>query len=981
MTYIKKLHLEGFKSFAKPTELVFDKGMNVVVGANGSGKSNITDAICFVLGRLKIKSMRAEKAAKLIYNGGKEGKPGQHAKVSVVFDNNDRIFAIPTSEVEISRAVKKDGTSTYKINGETKTRQEILELLAQGGIDPEGFNIILQNEIAGIVEMRSDEKRLLVEDIAGISVYEEKKEKSMRELEKTEDRLKTVKTILNERNAYMKNLEQEKSQAEKYENLKKAITRDKASIIWKNAEKRKKLAGSVENEIGQKGQAIEKIVGKINELKKEIEEYKAKINEIDDKITKKTGIEQEKLRESVLNLRTQLGSLNLKKENFNDQINNITARKAQLEETLKRLGQEIAELEETIEKTGKNGASEKKEEQKKQEAEKISQEMEKLKSKLSEIENKKHKFYILQNEIAKKDAKCSEKENYLYSLNEEINELKRETSELARIMYAKHSAENMNSLLEKKNQNNTLHKKIIQELEMIEKEITHLAARKEIHKKDFDNIISLEKCPTCKQAVSKEHKDGLMSEFETMINEIENNLQIKQKDKEKLAGDIKKVVQAIEKTIEKIQNLESANEIKQDLDRKNESLNKLLERKKSIEQEIETLGFEIIEIKKQLVKPEFIETEGTEYKLKLESLQEKLMRIKADRYEFSDRNYESEMKIKLDEIERVKTIVKNIDKEKIEFEVKTKSIIEDIIKKNKELEKSEKEQEKINSEFKGFLEKKQKLQDMCHECETKINETQTKKIAIESDINELKINRAKINAEIETLELEFREFASIEVVKDMSIDEMDRRLRKNEMEFQQMGAVNLRALEVYDKIKAEYDEIAERVAKLEEEKSEILKIIAEIDNKKKKAFMQTFNAISESFSQNFNMLDEKRREGFLEIENKEDPFEGGLDITIRLAKGKYMDVDALSGGEKVITALALLFAIQKYKPYCFYVFDEIDPALDKRNSDRFAMLLKDNTKNSQGIIITHNDAVMNYADTLYGATMQDGISKIISLKV
>ncbi|MFA5084568.1 MAG: AAA family ATPase, partial [Candidatus Paceibacterota bacterium] len=473
----------------------------------------------------------------------------------------------------------------------------------------------------------------------------------------------------------------------------------------------------------------------------------------------------------------------------------------------------------------------------------------------------------------------------------------------------------------------------------------------------------------------------IMDEFKGIISEIENNINFRQKDREKLASEIKKAVAAVEKTIEKIKNLEAANEIKKELEGKNDALNRLNERKKSIELEIVSINSEIAETKRQMIKPDLIETEGTENRIKLEGLQEKLLKIKADLYEFSDKGYDSEIKMNTDEAEKTRTIVKNLEKEKVELEIRIKTSASDIGQKQKELEKCEKEQARINSEFKVFLDKKQKIQDEIHESETRINETQTRKVMSESEINELKINRARINAEIETFEFESREFTGIEVVKDMSIDEMEKRLRKNEEDFQKLGNVNLRALEVYDRIKTEYDEIAGRVAKLEEEKTEILKIIAEIDSKKKKTFMQTYTSISDSFAQNFRMLDAKGREGFLELENKEDPFGGGMDIVIKLGKGKYMDVDALSGGEKVITALALLFAIQKYKPYSFYVFDEIDPALDKRNSERFAALLQENTKNSQGIIITHNDSVMNHADTLYGATMQEGVSKVVSLKI
>src|SRR3990167_10706036 len=147
MAYVKRMVMQGFKSFAKKTEVHFDTGINVILGPNGSGKSNISDALCFVLGRLSIKSIRAKKAANLIFMGTKAASPSKEAIVEIVFSNDDKTFTIDSSEVSIKRIVRKNGQSIYKINNETKTRQEVLTLLAQAGIDPNGFNIVLQGEI------------------------------------------------------------------------------------------------------------------------------------------------------------------------------------------------------------------------------------------------------------------------------------------------------------------------------------------------------------------------------------------------------------------------------------------------------------------------------------------------------------------------------------------------------------------------------------------------------------------------------------------------------------------------------------------------------------------------------------------------------------------------------------------------------------------------------------------------------------------
>ena len=170
MVFIKKLVMQGFKSFPKKTELPFTPEINVILGPNGSGKSNISDALCFVLGRLSIKSMRAARASNLIFLGTKAASPSKEAFVELVFDNSDRLFSLNSEEVSIKRIVRRNGQSIYKINDETKTRQEVLSLLAQAGIDSNGFNLILQGEIQNFVRMHPEERRKIVEEVSGISI-------------------------------------------------------------------------------------------------------------------------------------------------------------------------------------------------------------------------------------------------------------------------------------------------------------------------------------------------------------------------------------------------------------------------------------------------------------------------------------------------------------------------------------------------------------------------------------------------------------------------------------------------------------------------------------------------------------------------------------------------------------------------------------------------------------------------------------------
>ncbi len=802
MPYIKKLHMNGFKSFAKATDILFDKGLNVVVGPNGSGKSNITDAICFVLGRLRVKSLRAKKAAKLIYHGGKKGKPAQFAKVSMVFDNSDGIFALPTpsNEVEISRMVKKDGASTYKINGQTKTRQEILELLSQAGIDPDGFNIIMQAEINGIIKMHSEEKREIIEEIAGISIYETRKEKSLRELEKTENKLKEVRTILSERAAYMRNLEKEKEQAERYEKLKRNIRRDKAVLIFKKVKEKDKDKEKLKNKINDKKEQISKTQDKINSIQKKIIDFDKQIQNINEHIEKKSGVEQEELYHKISELRSGAAVLGVKLENYKEQLHTIDKRIERLKIDEVRLGQELKHLE-----------------------------LEKSRQKEHKLDEQDFKTEIIK--AASKIKEASKKIDKIFSeFYEKLRKRKTRIDDLIR-------------------QNKI----------------------KEIHQ-----------------------------EVDALIYSLEENMP---------------------------------------------ELNKISKKTSQIADEIS--------------------------KLKIGEGEER-------------RNINLDIEMARRDINEGKNIIKKSLQEKKDIEKLIEEMGNENENKKKDVIEKEKVEKKLRSTFDKLLLKKSQLQGTVKKHEIMLKAEETKSREIENEINTLNIMKARVDAEFEVVQNEIKDYEELkEELEKASIgtrEQIEIRIQKNERTLNEIGYVNLRALEVYDKIKTEYEEIETRVNKLDEEKQEILKIIEEVDKRKKQAFMKAFNVINEAFGQNFIALSNKGR-AFLELQNKQDPFAGGLDIVIKLAKGKYMDADQLSGGEKVIIALSLMFAIQKYKPYCFYMFDEIDPALDKRNSERLASILRKNVQQSQCIIITHNDSIINNSDVLYGASMQDGISKIIGLKV
>src|SRR3989344_160228 len=850
MTYIKKLVMHGFKSFPRKTELPFTPGINVILGPNGSGKSNISDAFCFVLGRLSIKSMRAAKSKNLIFMGSKAATPAKQASVELIFDNSEHTFSIEKNEISIKRIVRKNGQSIYKINDETKTRQEILSLLAQAGIDPNGFNLILQGEIQNFVRMQSEERRKIIEEVSGISIYESRKAKSLREMEKTEEKLKEVSTTLRERMSYLNNLEKERQHALKYKKLESEIKKFKASIISHNINNKKKNA--------------ERVIAEINKKEKDLEKKKIELEKL------------EELRKKFYVTKSELKSVNERSDDKRLLMQNYNNESNFLLKEIDRIGIELYDKKTSIEKINE------------------------LKGNFEEKNN------LLDN-LEKRER---ELEKFIYTYEREI--------------------ENLNMITE--------------------------------------NVSKLDICPLCKSQITKEHISSIKEETNPKISSLKKQIQ----DSNKELNDIYKKKKLIKTDIEQIKI--EINKRESDLI-KLSSVESKKEQIKLLQEKMDKIKIETSELlkKKKSLEDNFDENLNIEqkYETTLVEVQEISARTKD--------SVSSEIAFKQRELERLKISLKQLERNKEDLEEESVRIREKLNGLEKELEKKNEQEQELTKKFQRLLAEKNSIQGEIKDKETLLSIKQNNIYGIEQAINEFKIEKARVDAEIENLEIEMLEFPNVEIIK-ASRENLSSRLNQTQEILSKIGSVNLRSLEVYDSVKEEYDKIEEKVNIITKEKESIIKIIHDIDIKKKKTFLKTLNELNGAFSRNFSQLSVKGQV-ILDLENKKEPFEGGVSITVKTGHGKYFDVTSLSGGEQTLVALSLIFAIQELRPYYFYILDEIDAALDKRNSERLASLLRKYMRKGQYLVITHNDAVISNATNLYGISMYDGVSKVVSLKL
>ena len=368
-------------------------------------------------------------------------------------------------------------------------------------------------------------------------------------------------------------------------------------------------------------------------------------------------------------------------------------------------------------------------------------------------------------------------------------------------------------------------------------------------------------------------------------------------------------------------------------------------------------------------------------------LNEKIKQKQFDIQNLKDQKSEFEIKIKTanGEIERVlihnrkelEKLVTELDKENgaIDKEIETASNKRnDLIKLLKETEAKERE---MASSVTGLFRQQETLNRKTREISEKIGEINRKADRVKEEMNEKNIDKTKLEIRYNELKREWQKYKDIPLLEE-SVVALTDKVNEVEKQLTNLGNVNLKAIDMYNRISKEVNDIREKSKKLEEERESIMNLIAEIEKKKMIAFTQTFNALNEYFKQYFKeFYPEEGSFAAMKLENQEEPLDSGLILEAKPLGKPLKSIDLLSGGEKSVVALAFLFAIQAYNPSPFYVLDEVDAALDRENSERVARMLKKFSKELQFIIITHNAAVTKNSDQIIGVHMsKDGSSLI-----
>lgn len=408
--HIKEIELQNFKSFGKKVKIPFFNDFTAISGPNGSGKSNIIDAILFALGLSNSRVLRAEKLTDLIFNA--DGGKKNFAQVTIKFDNTDRGIPVDSDEIVITRKVRKTDSgyySYYYFNNKAVTLADVHNYLSKAGITPEGYNVIMQGDVTRIIEMTITERRKIIDEIAGVAEFDEKKEQALNELEIVRQRIERVDIIINEVDEQLLRLKQERDQALKYQSLRNEKQRYEGYILLARLKDARKELERVEKEILEQEDRKQDIIKQMEELRQKISEVENQLSDLNSLIIQKGEEEQIALRKEMESIKGEISRCNSTIELAENEIKDIEVQKRKMFMDMDENQQRVSELEERL-----------KEESLRKET--IS----------NEINEKNAQLLVLRSKIAEIDAEFADTKDKLAHAKQQLEILKNKRNELIR---------------------------------------------------------------------------------------------------------------------------------------------------------------------------------------------------------------------------------------------------------------------------------------------------------------------------------------------------------------------------------------------------------------------------------------------------------------------------------------------------------------------------------------------------------------------
>ncbi|MDD3423126.1 condensin subunit Smc [Sphaerochaeta associata] len=919
--FLKSLEIYGFKSFADKVNLEFSDGITSLLGPNGCGKSNIVDAIKWVLGEQSTKTLRAGRMEDVIFNGTDTRKPLQVAEVSLVISNEERHLGIEEAEVEIKRRIFRNGESEYYLNRNRVLLKNIRELFYDTGVGKSAYSILEQGKIDQILSSKPEDRRYIFEEAAGISRFKVQSIEAERKLAKTDENILQVETILKE---VKRNYETKKNQAAKaisYRNLKKEQFSLEVDVQLSTLKSYLLLRESKIEQKERHERDYEAQKGSLSNCDQEIEQMQDQLRTLgSERITMQT--ELQRLDEAIKGKADKLDLLTQRFRDFLQQKDQAASRSQVILEHIERDTSEIDQ-------------------------------------KLDEMADIDASVVQLEEEMARNQKALDASRAMLLGHNEEIAGLEAKNLRLD---------------------------ETLEELSLRIKELT----------------------------------DIIVIQLEEKLKQSGYNLQKKQAARADLVEGIEHVKKTLEEQMQFLKQLTHTALSSQDLVERqiqfHQSLGIALGRIQTLFQTYEAMQPSFLD---ELISPEgtisekhrlddrmlSIRKQVQSNRERIAYLREENVRLsqEIERYQDSIGDQKVAMNQLLSQKSAAKEWVSKLQRSVTEQEYQYKDALklaetaqeriyetqEDIRSVEGEVKESKSRIASLNADLKELIlvieEQSNQIrakQNQKNERYEELQNLRSEKEKLELQIDQLASNVASLYTNFfDNYGKSLKEFEGRMSEETADIPVLKARLDEVRKSIDGMGYINQMAEEEFGEVKEQYDFLTKQLDDLNKAKADLDSVVLQIKSRSEELFLASYKQISQNFQEMFRRLFGGGR-AELTLVDPQNVLESGIDILAQPPGKKLTHLALLSGGERSMTAVALLFATYLVKPSPFCILDEIDAALDDRNIGYFLSVLEEFARKSQFIIITHNKHTVMGSQTLLGVTqMEAGVSTMVSYRI
>ncbi len=1077
--HFKKLDVFGFKSFADKTVLNFGPGITAIIGPNGCGKSNVFDAVRWVLGEQSSKELRGASMEDVIFNGTDQKPALGFAEVSLTFSNEDKQLPIDYNEVTVTRRLFRSGESEYLLNRTQVRLKDIAEIFMGTGIGAEAYSLVQQGKVDLVVSAKPEDRRMILDEASGITKYKAKKREAINKLKDTEGNLLRINDIVTEVKRQISSLERQANKARKYkEEFEQLKTQEILLARFELKELQQKREKMQEEFLALKGKE-EQLLSEIKEYTDRLEHESQYLEELEEKVNE-TNAQGIKLDGEIDIHNRQMGFNEERIENLRGNQQRIKESQKQIQERSQKQQARIDEAQQAlaqIEAERKNDLDQIQE--KKSALEEIVASLKMAESMIRSEEEKileitSHQVNVknrlteamkdMQGNLARQRRLEQEQEKVLQEkvqVDGKFNEvLAKVRSVRLKIEAIKNEIASEQGRLKSLDEDSQKLEKGIGDLE---RRKLFLTSQKEFIEKlsaqyqDIPDPLVLGRLFTVNPPA--EHHNGIIGKVKEVlpvgplksaallshffasekIYEVVCEAKFVELDPQQLAQQIEAVIQEIEKQSLLMAQKQEQIRVQSEMIALLESDFHELEKSCSVsEAQQGDVDHELLKLRDELklVHSEIEEVRGNLGNLK--RTEDELSR----RLDCSNQELRfCQIKIKeqqdaMDANDKIREslniAIAQIQTELDAVEERKSSLQESIAMFDQELEGCRQQSQQFEAELQGQDAKAEEYRRDIEEIQNEIEQLKSDKEGLQSVLLDQEKQKAEVAQRIQSLrsnlnaydrdldemrnfshrqdleeqELNFKakeirdrlwqtykidmdqptapsaqgETISEAQAQPLSVDELQISIERLRKRCESFGAVNLVAIEEFEDLRERFEFLTKQQSDLIEAKESLHQTISKINRQTRQMFMDTFIKVSEEFRIYFRMLF-GGGEAELVLLDPENVLECGIEIVARPPGKKLQSISLLSGGEKTLTAIALIFGVFKVNPSPFCVLDEIDAALDEANVGRFVYLLKDFAKTSQFIVITHNKKTMANADVLYGITMQEtGISKLVSVK-